>query len=140
MLSKQQLVALSDFRHRLTRFLRFSEDTARQAGVTPAQYLLLLHLRGYAGRDWATIGELAVRMQASHQGTAALVQRCVRNGWLRKQRSPDDARCVRVSLRVAGLAEVDRIASLHRDELDRLGDMLAAVRAARTRSMAHEVD
>lgn len=128
MLQKQQFMALSEFRHQLTRFLRFSENVTRNAGVSPAQYLVLLHLRGYPGRDWATIGELAARLQASHQGTVALVQRCERKGWVSKKRSPDDARCVRVSLKAVGTAKVERIAALHRDELDRLAEVLSAAR------------
>jgi DNA-binding MarR family transcriptional regulator len=130
MLRKRRFTALSEFRHELTRFHRFSEDAARSAGVTPAQYLLLLHLRGYPGRDWATIGDLAARLQASHQSTVALVQRCERKGWLGKKRSPEDARCVRVTLKAAGSAKVERIAALHRDELDRLAGVLDAARAS----------
>ena len=130
MFPKQKFVALSEFRHEMTRFLRFSADVVRSADVTPAQYLLLLHLRGYPGREWATIGELATRLQTSHQGTVALVQRCERNGWVSKKRSPEDARCVRVSLKAVGRAKVERIAALHRDELDRLAEVLSAARAA----------
>ncbi len=39
MLSKQEYVALFEFRSQLARFLRFSESAARAAGVTPKQYL-----------------------------------------------------------------------------------------------------
>ncbi|MBC7469059.1 MAG: hypothetical protein H7322_07010 [Ramlibacter sp.] len=34
LLPKEQLRALSEFRHSLRRFLRFSEDAARDAGIT----------------------------------------------------------------------------------------------------------
>src|SRR3546814_19297997 len=76
MLAKLQFEALSEFRFRLAQFLHFSESAARAEGVTPAQYLLLLHLPGFNGRSWGTVGELADRLQASHQATVALVQRC----------------------------------------------------------------
>ena len=56
---KQQYLALSEFRFRLAEFLHFSESAAQAAGITPAQYLLLLHLRGFPGREWGTVGELA---------------------------------------------------------------------------------
>src|SRR5271165_2091801 len=72
MLSKQEYVALSEFRSQLARFLRFSESAARAAGVTPKQYLILLHIRGVEGRDWATVGELAVRLQSTPNGAVAL--------------------------------------------------------------------
>src|SRR5690606_15878079 len=69
MLGKPQFEALSEFRFRLAQFLHFSESAARAEGVTPAQYLLLLHLHGFHGRNWGTVGELAERLQASHQAT-----------------------------------------------------------------------
>src|SRR3546814_8898352 len=89
MLGKPQFEALSEFRFRLAQFLHFSESAARAEGVTPAQYLLLLHLHGFNGRSWGTVGELAERLQASHQATVALVQRCERNGLVAKRRSRD---------------------------------------------------
>src|SRR3546814_10525038 len=94
MLAKLQFEALSEFRFRLAQFLHFSESAARAEGVTPAQYLLLLHLHGFNGRSWGTVGELAERLQASHQATVALVQRCERNGLVAKRRSRSDARYV----------------------------------------------
>ena len=66
-LSKQDFETLSDFRYHLRRFLRASEDLIHSEGITPLQYQLLLHIKGYAGREWATVGELAERLQASPQ-------------------------------------------------------------------------
>ncbi len=133
---KQHFVALSEFRHRLTKFLRFSEELCRGEDVSPAQYLLLLHLHGYPDRDWATVGELATRLQASHQSTVALVQRCERKGWVTKRSSPDDARAIRVSLSARGRTKIERIAMLHRDELHRLGHVLSEARASGLLSVA----
>src|SRR3546814_17892547 len=92
MLAKLQFEALSEFRFRLAQFLHFSESAARAEGVTPAQYLLLLHLHGFNGRSWGTVGELADRLQASHQATVGLVQSCERNGRVPKWRSRREAR------------------------------------------------
>ena len=58
-LSKRDFETLSQFRYRLRRFLRFSEQATRAHGITPLQYLLLLHIKGYPGREWARVGELA---------------------------------------------------------------------------------
>ena len=121
MIGKSQLVALSDFRFRLTEFVRFSEAAAREAGLTPRQYLLLLHLCGYAGRDWATVRELADRMHASHQATAALVQRCVRNRLVKKQRSKQDERCVEVRPTTETRRRIERIAARHHDRILAIG-------------------
>ena len=117
MVSKKEYVALSDFRFRLARFLAFSENAAKDAGLTPVQYLLLLHIGGAPGRDWATVGELAERLQASPHGTAALVLRCEANGLVTKQRNAEDARLVEVHLTARGRKLLERVASQHKDEL-----------------------
>ncbi|MBL6749703.1 MAG: winged helix-turn-helix transcriptional regulator [Nevskia sp.] len=117
MVSKQDYIALSDFRFRLARFLRFSEAAARAAGLTPVQYLLLLHVRGAAGREWATVGELAERLQASPHGTVALVQRCQAKGLVAKKRSRTDARQVEIHLTPQGRQLLRRVAAQHKDEL-----------------------
>ena len=117
MLKKAHYVALSDFRFQLARFQRFSERATRASGITQTQYLLLLHLRGFKARDWASVGELATRLHASPHGTAALVKRCVSLRLVTKRRSSDDARRVEVHLAPRGRRLVTRIAALHRDEL-----------------------
>ena len=48
-LQKQRFEALSDFRYTLRSFLRFSEDAAREEGITALQYQLLLHTQGFPG-------------------------------------------------------------------------------------------
>jgi DNA-binding MarR family transcriptional regulator len=120
MLSDRQFGALSRFRSTLAGFLRFSERAARTAGVTPTQYLLLLHLRGAPGRSSSTVGELARQLHASPHGTTALVGRCCRGGLVTKRRSAHDARCVEVRLTRRGLGVVEAIAARHREELQAL--------------------
>jgi DNA-binding MarR family transcriptional regulator len=120
MISKKQYVALSNFRSRLAGFQRFSERASRAAGVMPTQYLLLLHLRGFPGRDWASVGELAERLRSSPHGTAALIGRCVASQLVSKRRSGDDARRVEVHLTSRGRTLLERIAARHRDELKSL--------------------
>lgn len=125
--SERQYAALSRFRSTLARFLRFSERAARAAGVTPTQYLLLLHLRGAARQGGVTVGELAERLQASAHGTTALIGRCCRAGLVFKKRSGDDRRCVEVHLTARGARLVERVASRHRDELKSLRDVFRVV-------------
>jgi DNA-binding MarR family transcriptional regulator len=124
LISKKQYAALSEFRFRLTRFQRFSQAAARESGISPLQYLLLLHLRGFDRRDWATVGELAERLDASHQGTVALVKRCESNGLVTKRRSAVDGRRVEIHLTSRARKLVERIAFRHLDELDRLAEVL----------------
>ena len=74
-LSKHDFEVLADFRYQIRKFVRFSEQIARQHKIKPLQYLLLLHIKGYPGRDWATVGELAERLQAQPHGVVALISR-----------------------------------------------------------------
>jgi DNA-binding MarR family transcriptional regulator len=116
-LKKKDCEALSDFRYQLRRFLRFSEEIVRKEGVTPLQYLLLLHIKGYPGREWATVGELAERLQSHHHGTVALVSRCEKVGLVKRKASTADRRQVEVHLTPKGERSLDRLAQRHRDEL-----------------------
>lgn len=116
-LSKSEFEALSQFRYRLRRFLRFSEQVTRQRGITPLQYLLLLHIKGFPGRHWATVGELAERLQAQHHGVVALTSRCEKLGWVTREQGKTDRREVEVHLTAKGERMVAKMAQLHRDEL-----------------------
>jgi DNA-binding MarR family transcriptional regulator len=116
-LDKKDFEALSEFRYRLRRFLRFSEQVTRRNGITPLQYLLLLHLKGFPGRDWATVGELAERLQAAHHGTVALISRCEGLGWVERRQGLADRREVTIHLTTDGERILARMARLHRDEL-----------------------
>lgn len=117
LLSKQDFETLSDFRYHLRRFLRASEDLIQSKGITPLQYQLLLHIKGYAGREWATVGELAERLQAAPHGTAALVTRCEEIDLVERRPSDADARQVEVHLTKKGDRLVALLAALHQSEL-----------------------
>jgi DNA-binding MarR family transcriptional regulator len=129
-LTKSDFESLSEFRYQLRRFLRFSEDAAHAEGLTPLQYQMLLHLKGYPGRDWATIGELAERLQAQHHGVVALVSRCEGAGLVTRVHAAHDRRQVQVHLTAAGLATVTRVANLHRAELASLSSVFQVAKLA----------
>jgi DNA-binding MarR family transcriptional regulator len=115
--TKRQYEILANFRYQLRRFLRYSEQITRKHGITPLQYQLMLQIKGYPGRDWATVSECAERMQATHHGVVALVTRCARLGLLRRRASTVDRRAVYVELTPKGERALRRLAQLHRDEL-----------------------
>lgn len=119
-LNKGEFETLSRFRYQLRRFLRFSEEVSRQFGITHLQYLLLLHLKGRQGRQWATIGELAELLQSHHHGVVSLVSRCEKLGLVYRQQGVADRREVEVHLTSAGEKAVGKLARLHRDELLKL--------------------
>ena len=116
-LGKKDFETLSEFRYRLRRFLRFSEQITRKNGITPLQYLLLLHIKGFPGRAWATVGELAERLQAQHHGTVALISRCESLGWVERRQGQADRRAVEVHLTSEGERIAEKMVRLHRDEL-----------------------
>jgi DNA-binding MarR family transcriptional regulator len=119
-LSKSDFAVLSEFRYQMRRVERFSENAAQAEGITPLQYLLLLHIKGYPGRDWAMVGELAERLQSHQHGVVALVTRCEAAGLVRRKPSPDDRRRVQVHLLPAGEMVLSRLAAIHRAELQSL--------------------
>lgn len=119
-LSKQEFQTLSHFRYQLRRFLRFSEEVSCQHGVTHLQYLLLLHIKGFPGREWATVGELAERLQSHHHGVVSLVSRCEKLGLVFRERGKSDRREVQVRLTPEGECKVELLAHLHHDELRKL--------------------
>ncbi len=116
-MTRNQYEALAEFRYRLRRFLRYSESVTRQQGLTPLQYQLLLQIKGYPGRQWASIGELAERLQAQHHGVVALATRCQRLGLISRRIHVPDRRRVRISLTPKGERALHQLAQLHRDEL-----------------------
>ncbi|SAL27930.1 MarR family transcriptional regulator [Caballeronia sordidicola] len=116
-LVKADFEQLSEFRYQMRRFERFSEQAAQSEGITPLQYLLLLHIKGYPEREWATIGELAERLQAQHHGVVALVSRCEALNLVRRKVSESDRRQVEVHLQKTGEKLLARLAELHRAEL-----------------------
>ena len=124
-MSKADLEALAQFRYRLRRFLRFSERVTREHGLTPLKYQLLLQVKGYPGREWATIGELAERLQAQHHGVVSLVSRCEAAGLVRRRTSPEDRRRVEVRVTPKGARLLGRLAHLHRVELMSFRDAMA---------------
>ena len=119
-LTKSHFETLSEFRYQMRRFERFSENAAQAEGITPLQYLLLLHIKGYPGRDWATVGELAERLQAQQHGVVALLTRCEAAGLVQRRPSAQDRRRVEVHLLPAGEAVLERLAAMHRAELQSL--------------------
>ena len=123
-LSKQDYELLADFRYQLRCFLRFSEEITQAHGITPLQYLLLLQVKGFPGREWATIAELAERLQAHHHGVVALASRCEKTGLVSRRPGRDDKRSVEVHLKQKGEKILRQLASLHKDQLGDLQRVL----------------
>src|ERR1051326_605649 len=53
---------LASWRQALRRFLQFSQEAARRAGIPPQQHQALLAIKGFPERDHVSVGELAERL------------------------------------------------------------------------------
>lgn len=108
---------LAEFRYQLRRFLRFSEQTARDVGLEPQQHQLLLAIKGLPEGKTATIGTLAERLQIEHHSTVELVTRLVEKGLVVRQRDEADQRRVLVRLTRAGEEVLRGLSMSHYAEL-----------------------
>lgn len=109
---------LAEFRFALRVFLRFSEDAARSAGLTPNQHQLLLAVRG-APDGPPTITEVADRLQLRHNSTVELVDRAEAAGLVQRRADPEDRRQQRLSCTRRGERILESLSVAHRDELRR---------------------
>lgn len=120
-LSNEEYQLLAAFRYALRQFLRFSEESARAAGIEPQQHQALLAIKGFPGRDKITISELAERLQIKHHSAVGLASRLVANGFATREGDPDDRRQVHLMLTPHGEALLEQLAAVHKEELRRLG-------------------
>lgn len=122
--TKADYEALATFRASMRRFLRFSETAARSEGLTPQQHQLLLAVKGQAGRDWASVSDLAEFLQIRHNAAVGLVNRCVVAGLALRAPDSEDRRQVRVLLTPKGEEILARLSYRHKQELRALREAL----------------
>jgi DNA-binding MarR family transcriptional regulator len=128
-LADQDYRTLARFRHALRVFLRFSEEAARDEGLTPNQHQLLLAIRGFPGDVDPTISDAADLLQLQHHSVVELVARAVEAGLVTRQVDADDRRRQRLGLTPRGRRVLERLSATHRDELRRFrGEMSELLR------------
>jgi DNA-binding MarR family transcriptional regulator len=119
--------ALAELRYRVRRFLRFSEQAARAAGLEPQQHQLLLALKGLPEQHKRTISTLAERLQLEHHSTVELIDRLEERRLVQRSRDRLDRRQVLLRITPKG-EEILRELSLHHlDELQSVGPDLMRV-------------
>lgn len=77
------------------------------------------------GREWATVSEIAERLQAQPHGVVALVSRCEEAGLVKRRPSSVDRRQVEVHLLAAGRRKLERLAELHAGQVAALAEVVA---------------
>jgi DNA-binding MarR family transcriptional regulator len=101
--------ALAELRYLIRRFLQEGDTTAKQAGLEPQQYLLLLAIRGLPTGTEATISALAERLSLRHHSTVELVDRMEAHGYVKRVRGREDRRQVLVSLQPRGAKLLEKV-------------------------------
>jgi len=117
---------LAELRYRLRRFLQEGDATARQAGLEPQQYLLLLAIRGLPDGLTATISTLADRLSLRHHSTVELIDRMEAHGYIRRFRRKEDRRQVLISLQPKGQKLLEKVVGQRIVELRSHGRALVA--------------
>jgi len=123
--------SLAEVRYQIRRFLHFSEQASRKAGLEPRQHQLMLALKGLPKGVRPRIGEVAERLQIQHHSTVELVDRLAARGYVRRQRVGEDRREVLLSLTPKGVRILRELSLHHRAELRTQGPaLIAALRRA----------
>ena len=119
--------SLAEFRYQLRCFLHFSEQAARAVGLEPQQHQLLLTLKGLPFGRYATVSELAERLQIRHHSTVELIDRMVDRNLIKRSRDENDQRKVIIHLTPYGEKVLRKLSLLHRTELRSTGPELVRV-------------
>jgi DNA-binding MarR family transcriptional regulator len=125
----QRLLA---FRSELRGFLRWSEEAAHDAGLTPSLHQLLLVIRGHPSPDGPTIGEAAHQLHIRHHSAVELAARGETAELLTRERDPTDHRQVHLGLTEHGRTQLESLTRGHLPRINALADTLEHVARAQT--------
>jgi DNA-binding MarR family transcriptional regulator len=118
--------ALAEFRYQIRRFLHFSEEAIKRAGLERGQYQLMLAIKGMPAGVRPLIRELATRMQIRHHSAVELVNRLEAAGFVHRARGQKDRREVLLALTSKGEKVLGELALHHHDEIRSAGPALVA--------------
>ena len=113
----------AELRASLRKFLRASERVAREEGLTPSRYLLLLMIQS-ADQGRSTVTELADRMQLTQSTVTELVTRAESAGLVTRSQSEEDARVFWLELTEEGQSRLARAVARNGAERNRLIELL----------------
>ena len=123
-----RVVEVAEFREALRRFMRQSERVARQSGLTPQRYLLLLMIKGARdGSEQSTVTELADRLQLAQSTVTELVSRAEEAGLVEREQSQSDARVAHLRLTAEGEHRLEQSFTALGTERAQLREALASL-------------
>jgi DNA-binding MarR family transcriptional regulator len=118
---------LLELRTGLRRFLRWSEQHAEAAGLTPAQHQLLLAIRGHRDPRGPTVGDVAGYLLLRHHSAVGLVDRAADAGLITRSQDPDNLSVVRLRLTDQGSRQLEALSEQHLEELAHLAPTMHAL-------------
>jgi DNA-binding MarR family transcriptional regulator len=118
---------LLQLRTGLRRFLRWSEQHAEAAGLTPAQHQLLLAIRGHDDPRGPTVGDVAGYLMLRHHSAVGLVDRGEKAGLITRAQDPDNLSVVRLRLTEQGAQLLEALSEQHLEELAHLAPTMHAL-------------
>jgi DNA-binding MarR family transcriptional regulator len=118
-LDDRDYATLASFRRSLRTFLAFSEDAARDAGLTPQQHQAILAIRGLAPEGGMTVHNLAEQLLLKPQTTVELVDRLEDAGLVRRERDDVDRRRVFLTLTAKAGRILERLSVAHLAQIRR---------------------
>ncbi len=122
-LTQAEYEQLAEFRSLLRRFLVFSENAAREVGLTSQQHQALLAIKGFPGGS-ITTGALADRLGLKHHSTVGLVDRLAGNALIKRETGETDRRQVLLALTAKAEKLLGTLSLAHREELRNLAPLL----------------
>lgn len=126
-LDRDAYETLADFRYLIRRFLAFSQEAARRAGLSARHHQALLALKGFPGDRPATIGELAERLGIRHHSAVELADRLAAAGLIERHHDAEDRRRVLLNPTRAAERQLRHLSAAHLEELHRLRPALLAI-------------
>ena len=120
-LSRSEYEMLAAFRFQLRQFLAFSEQAAERVGITQHQYQALLAVRAHRGPGLLTVSELATQLLIRHHSAVGMLDRLEELRLVQREPDATDRRRVGIRLTASGQRVFERLASMHRAELRRIG-------------------
>lgn len=126
-LDQADFTRLLQLRTGLRRFLRWSEQQAKAAGLTSAKHQLLLAIRGHPNPLGPTVGEIADYLVMRHHSAVGLIDRAVADGLVERNRHRDSKTVVRITLTPIGIDRLDLLSEAHLEELAHLAPTMRAL-------------
>jgi DNA-binding MarR family transcriptional regulator len=115
------------FRGELRDFLRWSEQAAHNAELTPSLHQLLLVLRGHPAEPGPTIGQVAEELHIRHHSAVELAQRAESSRLICRVRDEADHRRVHLALTDTGRARLEDLTREHLPRIRTLARVLEQV-------------